>query len=265
MQSSHRAENLIMHDNFDRRFLLTGSLATLAASPLFAKRILPAGSARWTMTQGIRDEHVGPATRWLMANYGDVFRAKVRDTSVPLALLCAIACQESAYTWFDRAVFVHGRTPAEMMRLLVLDNVSPRAHAFPRDTAAFIHDGRYADIAQDLIAISDASRQARGYPKTGNLLYGYGLFQYDLQNIETDPSFWRDMAVDSSGNKVRGLWGDVGACTDRFIRELSAKLKAHPGDLAAGIAAYNGSGGNARAYSTIVLKFMDLAAKELGS
>lgn len=216
----------------------------------------------FTMTPGILNSHVRPATRWLLANFGDIFRSKLAGTPISLALLCAVACQESAYTWFDRTIFVKGRSPAEMMRLLVLDNVQSRKQ-FPANTAAFLAAAQYADIAPGLIKISDESRIARGYKPTGNLLYGYGLFQYDLQNIESDPSFWRERQSSVSGvGSTQGLWGDVGACTDRFIRLFMAKLKNHGNDLTAALISYNGKGPNARAYADIVLGYQSLAALE---
>ena len=99
-----------------------------------------------------------------------------------------------------------------------------------------------------LIKASAASRTARGYSPTGALLYGYGLFQNDLQNISTDPEFWRN-----------ALWSDVGACLDRFVGEFGAKLKAHPNDRVAAYSAYNGS----PAYGPIIARYRELAQAEL--
>lgn len=244
-----------MERDFSRReFICTGIAAASVVTGL-----MPATAAAWTMTQGIPDNRVRPATRWLLENFGEILRARLAGTQIPLSLACAIACQESAYTWFDREIFKKGRTPPQMMRLLVLDNVSPR-RAFPRDTTTFKQDRKFGDLAPALIEISDASRLARGYQPTGNLLYGYGLFQYDLQNILTDPAFWRDNVP---GSSVAGLWGDVGACTDRLVKEMNRKIARHPGDLKSAVSAYNGTGPNARAYGEIVMKFMDLAQQEI--
>lgn len=245
-----------------RREVVVGiSAANLLLPDTVYATARPRAKPRWPMSQGIPDRHVRPATRWLLNNFGPVLTEKVAGTRVSLALACAIACQESAYTWFDRAKFKNGRKPAEMMRLLVLDNVSPRG-VFPRDTEAFKKDARFSDLAPGLIAIADESRMARGYATTRNLLYGYGLFQYDLQNIQTDPAFWRD---NLPGTPSPGLWGDVSACTSRFIAEMSEKIVHYCGDERAAIAAYNGRGPNARAYAEIVLKFRDLADLEITS
>ena len=213
------------------------------------------------MTQGIPDGHVRPATKWLLDNFSSELKSKVDGTEISLALACAVACQESAYTWYDNAHFMTGRTPVDMMRLLVLDNVSPR-NAFPKDTTAFRNDARFGKLTPALIAVSDDSRRARGYAPTGNLLYGYGLFQYDLQNIKSDAAFWEESLP---GVPTPGLWGDIGACAERFVSELMNKIKHHPGDLKAAVAAYNGRGINAQAYAEIVLKFRDLAAQEIGA
>lgn len=249
-----------MISNYTRREVVAGiSVASCLLSNTACAAPKTDAKKHWTMTQGIPDRHVRPATRWLLDNFGPVLTAKLAGTQVSLALACAIACQESAYTWFDRPEFKTGRAPEEMMRLLVLDNVSPR-RAFPRDTAAFKNDARFRDLAPGLIAIADASRMARGYSTTGNLLYGYGLFQYDLQNIQTDPTFWRDTVPGASSP---GLWGDVSACISRFIAEMNRKIAHHPNDERAAVAAYNGSGPNARAYAEIVLKFRNLADREI--
>ena len=247
--------------DLSRRLVVAGAISTVLARPALSKVIAASKPPVWTMTKGIPNSHVRPATRWLLDNYEATFQQKIQSTPVTLPLLCAIACQESAYTWFDRNVFKQGRTPAQMMRLLVLDNVQSRG-AFPQGTDVFRADRRFGDLAPELIKVSDESRIARGYRATGNLLYGYGLFQYDLQNIVTDPGFWHDAPAGNPG--VRGLWGDVAACTDRLIKELTAKIHRYPGDLHAAVAAYNGRGPNARRYAEIVLEYADLAKIEVG-
>lgn len=240
-----------MEELTTRRAVLAGSLATTLITAVSAKA--------FTMTKGIPDSAVRPATAWLLDHYGPVLQRAFQGTPVPLDLACAFACQESAYTWFTNKKFVAGRSPDEMMQLLALDNVSPRC-AYPRDTDEFKNDKRTADLAPILIAICDQSRQARGYSPTGKLLYGYGLFQYDLQNYKSDPGFWRDKVV---GSSKPGLWPDVAVCADRLVREFKEKATAHPNDLKAAVAAYNGSGENAREYAEIVMGYRDLAAAEI--
>ena len=249
-----------MHMGYSRRKIIVSSIATSLIAPGSESAAAATKQASWVMSQGIPDRHVRPATKWLLNNFGPTLKAKLDSTAISLALSCAIACQESAYTWYDNAHFTAGRSPDEMMRLLILDNVQTRG-AFPRGTSAFKHDSRLGGLAARLIAASDASRKARGYSATGNLLYGYGLFQYDLQNIVTDAAFWRTTLP---GAAAPGMWADVGACADRLAAKLGGCIQHHPGDLKAAIAAYNGRGPNARAYAEIVTKFSDLAAAEIG-
>lgn len=230
--------------NLSRRDFVAASAAVMAATPLEAARA-------WVMTPGLPLKSVGPAAHWLMAHYGDAVRA-VQTSRYTAALLCAIACQESGYVWYPFSKKGQ-HDAAQILRLMVLDNVSPRC-AFPRNTDTFRHDDRVQELLPMLIAASDASRVARGIKATGNLLYGYGIFQYDLQNILDDKPFWQDRPAGAPPEQ-QGLWGDFEACAARLIKELDRKFAAHPNDRAAAIAAYNGSGPNAKAYAGIILSY----------
>jgi hypothetical protein len=232
-----------MSERASRRQFITGAVASAAGL------LSNPAEAQWTMTPSMSAQLTPAASRWLIRHFGDTIREKIRGSPFSLALVCAIACQESGYVWFTRSMR-EGRTPKEVLRLLVLDNVSPRLRAFPRDTETFKRDPRFADISGDLIRASDASRVARGLRPTRKLLYGCGLFQYDLQYIETDPRFWRD-----EFDGKRGLWCDIGASTERLLTELNNKYIIHRGNLDETVRAYNGSGPNARAYSRIVRGF----------
>ncbi len=248
-----------MKNSVSRRDVIVGG-ATLGVISMgqVSAPVVAANAKSYTMSRGIADAKVRPATRLLLDNYGAVLRQRLEGSSIPLALACAIACQESAYTWYDNP-HINTRPMPERMRLLVLDNVGHRC-VFPRDTEEFVNDLRFAEMAPELIAVCDESRVARGYSASGALLYGYGLFQYDLQNIKSDPQFWK---ATLPGRTVPGLWPDVGACTDRLVLELKSKLAASHGDLRAAVAAYNGSGKNAADYAEIVLTYYQLANQEI--
>ena len=217
-------------------------------------------ASAWTMSQGLPDNLVVSAATWLMHNFGAQSRDGLRGTGFPPSLACAIACQESGYEWFKKK-FRQNHSPAQVLRLMVLDNVTPR-QAFPRDTATFQKDRRVGHLSADLIAASDASRAARGYSPTGKLLFGYGIFQYDLQHILTDRAFWEDRDTMKSPNgavvPVRGRWHDIDVCVDRLVAELSAKRKRHPDSMFETIRAYNGAGSNARAYAQIITRFQSM-------
>ncbi|MFT8718745.1 hypothetical protein [Acetobacter sp.] len=239
-----------------RRQLLAGLSTGLMAGEAFLQTVETAHAA-FSVSAGMPDKFVGPASLWLMETWGDVFRKRLLNTPFSSALLCAFACQESGYMWWTPLRKQY--RPADLLRLLVLDNVTPR-NAFPRDTQTFLKDVRYGEIAQDLIAASDTSREVRRIKKTGNLLFGYGLFQYDLQNIVDDPDFWFK-SMPGRGGDVRGMWGDIGTSTDRFLKVLTKKYSVSGGDMDLAIARYNGGGSNAREYARIVRRFEQEALK----
>jgi hypothetical protein len=231
-----------------RQFLSASTLVPIAGS------VICTPALAWTMTPSLADNLVPRAAKWLVDNFGATIREKVAGSEFTTSLACAIACQESGYAWYTRKLR-DKYSAAQILRLMVLDNNTPRG-VFPRDTDAFLADARFRDLAPGLIAASDASRTARGQPASGKLYYGYGIFQYDLQNILDDEDFWRTAAsAGTPGDPVQGLWGDIGMCMDRLLKELNRKRQRHPDSMQQTIRAYNGSGPNAEAYATIVMRF----------
>ena len=241
-----------------RRAIVGGAIASVAST------LRPSRVDAFVVTPSLSDSLVVPAARWLIDHFGDTFSDKVKGTSVTRAVLCAIACQESGYRWFRKKVR-DNYSPEDVLRLMVLDEVEPRGtHTYPRTMAVFMADPRYSDLAPEMIATSDASLEAAGYKKSGKLNFGYGLLQYDLQKIEHDEAFWRTPAPKISNSKltevVGGLWGDIGACTDRVMKELDETLSANHGNLSKALVAYNGSGQNAITYGRIVSRFSQMIA-----
>ena len=99
----------------------------------------------------------------------------------------------------------------------------------------------------------DEANKMRALPQPGtpggfhasNILYkGYGIFQYDLQHIDTDKSFFSDK-----------LWYSIDECLNRLIKELNVKLKQHPNDMPGTVRSYNGSGKRAEQYAQNVSQF----------
>ncbi|WP_242130457.1 hypothetical protein [Sphingobium sp. Sx8-8] len=200
--------------------------------------------------------------RWLLQNFGDVIAGKVAGTPFSRSLLCAMAYQETGYVWYTSLRRQVSAT--ELLRLLVLDNSTPRS-VFPRDTASFQADRRFGSLAKELISASDASRRARGVKPTGKLLFGYGLFQNDLQNIERNPEFWTDeMGKDAAGNPIHGVWGDIGKSTDYFIRELAGKYDNAGRNMRRAVRAYNGSNSSSQIYLENVTIYEKAIADSLG-
>lgn len=221
----------------NRRGLLVGAAAVALARDQSAR------------AQYVNERITGPGfvvggTRWLMGNVGDALRARARDTPFSVSLLCAMAYQESGYFWWRRS-FLAGKSLAQVLRLIVLDDVLPRS-AFPPDDAAFLADARYAHLLPGLVAAADAARLEQGDAVTGRLRYGYGLFQNDLQNIRTEPEFWTS-PVPGASDGSQGLWGDADASVDYCLRRLSDKF-ARSHDVYRAVREYNGGGRSADVY-----------------
>lgn len=246
-----------------REMLISGILS--ASSMLLSRRVLATEPAArkpnktFAMSKGLDNKYVVPASQWLLENFGKTLTAKANGTPFDTSLLCAIACQESGYMWWQKKVRA-ALPPNDLLRLIVLDAAEPRVRAFPRDTEVFVADPRFRELAPILIGVSDRSREIRGLKKTGRLYFGYGLFQYDLQNIEPDPSFWTHVtrpAADQSSVEI-GLWGDIGECTDRVISVLDDKYRDNGRDIFKTVCAYNGRNTNALEYGRIVMEYQKL-------
>ncbi len=232
-----------MRSDLNRRAVLSGLAST--SVPTLAH----AGGSYVNEKATDRDGAVAASgAKWLMSTFGDVLTAKSEGTPFSTSIFCAVAYQESGYAWFSRKVR-DGRTPSEILRLLALDPTSPRQR-FPKDTPSFLADPRFKTISDELIQASVASRKARGLFETGLLMYGYGLFQNDLQNILTKPKFWTDPAPSGEAKAagLHGAWGDIEVSTDYFISMLNDKYKQVGHDVWRAIKAYNGTGPSAEIY-----------------
>ena len=78
------------------------------------------------------------AARWMRNHFLAEMTAAAPQAPIDPPLLCAIACQETAYVWLD---WIDQHTPAEVIAHCVFDASgdapgAPRS-AFPHNTAAF--------------------------------------------------------------------------------------------------------------------------------
>jgi hypothetical protein len=198
------------------------------------------------------------ATNWLMTNFGASVRSATDNTPFSSALLCGIACQETAYFWLP-LVKKKGKTvaPDEVVARCVLDasGDAPKARrrAFPRNTAAFRakYDRSFADM---LVEEANATRALRGLRAKDWIYKGYGIFQYDLQFVTEDESYFRFRQ-----------WHDFQACVNRVIKELTSIYDRNGGKLWEAVRAYNGAGQAARNYRDNVKEFIVAAQAEIDS
>jgi hypothetical protein len=198
------------------------------------------------------------ATNWLMTHFGGTIRSATDGTPFSPALLCAIACQETAYFWLPIVKKAGGKiSPDEIVARCVLDasGDAPNAprRAFPRNSAAF--RARYdRSFAEMLVAEANATRAVRGFGPKNWIYKGYGIFQYDLQFVIEDEAYFR----------LR-QWYDFGVCVKRVIKELTAIYARNKGNLWQTVRAYNGAGLAARNYRDNVKEFNIEAQAEIES
>jgi hypothetical protein len=222
----------------------TASRIQTAAAAL---TVPPQGSATMAATC-LNAEQVKKVSAWLGQHYGPAITAAAAKIGVDANLIYAIACQETAAVWLG---WMDKMTPDQVLERCVFDSSGDipagSREPFPKNTAEF--RGRFGDpLTQQLIDAANATRTLRGLPPAQIVYKGYGIFQYDLQNILTDSDFFAN----------RG-WANFQACLDRLIQTLSVKLSRAQGNIAEAVKAYNGAGPAADRYAAAVLQMREWA------
>jgi hypothetical protein len=222
-----------------------------------ASRIQSAGAAVTTPPAGsviapapcLNQAQVKKVSLWMATHFGPDIKASAAKIGVDANLIYAIACQETASIWL---AWIDKMTPAQVLAACVFDasgDAPPGGReAFPQDTQAF--RARFGDaLTKRFIDDANAARAIRGLPPREWVYKGYGIFQYDLQNIETDTDFFTNRR-----------WYDIKSCLDRLTKILGEKLTAQRGDIRAAVRAYNGEGKRAEAYATAVMQMREWCA-----
>jgi putative peptidoglycan binding protein len=195
--------------------------------------------------------HVQIVRNWMSSNFGAEIEAATAGSPFDVNLVCAIACQETALVWLP---WIDTMSPQEVLTHCVFDasGDAPRTtrRSFPANTAAFRN--KFGDaVTQQLINAANEMRSLRRMPPAQWVYKGYGIFQYDLQNMLTDPDFF-----------VQGQWSDFRACLDRLMKLLHEKLNSAGGDLQEAVRRYNGEGAAAEQYAANVMQMRDWSALE---
>lgn len=191
-------------------------------------------------------------SNWLKTNFQDKIIPAVNGTPYSLELICGIFCQETAYKvqlWIDG--FDVNTILARCVFDASGDFPGTTRNAFPKNVTEF-HD-KYGNELTDML-ISEGNKQRKmpqqdapnGYKNDSHFLYkGYGIFQYDIQAIQTDYDFF-----------AQKQWYIFDNCLDRLIRELNSKMKDN---LWQAVKSYNGSGEAATEYANNVMQFAEYA------
>lgn len=137
-------------------------------------------------------------------------------------LVTAIANQETGYLW-TALLAHHNGDVNEVLRDCVGDTLDypKRNHsAFPRNKAHLLtepYGDDLFDIAREALgrigeAISACGHVHERYP--AKFCHGFGILQYDIQHVQTDPDFFLDRQ-----------WADFDICLSRCLKELDFGLR----------------------------------------
>ncbi|MGO7301397.1 S8 family serine peptidase [Rhizobium ruizarguesonis] len=209
---------------------------TIADGEIFESNSLAAAHTEKDTAHGV--------TRWMLKHFRDELDDAVRGTPFSVPLLCAIACREAGDYWLP---LTSSRAAAEILGLCVYDASgdvpnAPRS-AFPINTSEF--RATYGKVFTNLlIDETNKARAARGLSPASMVYKGYGIFQYDLQFVQTDESFFHEKK-----------WYSFQECVSRAVSELKRKFEA-TGSIRSAVRAYNGSGPRAEQYAKDVMRLL---------
>jgi hypothetical protein len=187
------------------------------------------------------------AAAWLKDNFEEQIKEQIEGTFLKVADVCAIACKETAYKWIH---WIDNYDPHTVLARCVFDASgepefpsNPR-NAFPKNRFDFIK--KYsADLLKMLVAEGNKTRNMQGWHDAPYLYKGYGIFQYDLQNIVKDEAFFSAK-----------LWYNIEDCLKRLVTEINNKARIRTNRQSI-FAAYNGSGTKAQTYGNDIITLSD--------
>jgi hypothetical protein len=178
------------------------------------------------------------AIKWLRDNFGDKVENAITGTPFTADDIYAIACQETAIYWLG---WIDKMKADDVLKYCIFDATGDttdtvgQRKAFPKNKAAML--ASYPkDFVDMLVAEANKMRQIKGWSAKEFLYKGYGIFQYDLQFVETDKVFFE-----------KKQWYIFDECIKRLMKELNGKF-AIKKDKHKAIVAYNGAGVAAENY-----------------
>jgi hypothetical protein len=234
---------------FNRAMAVNASAARVRAAAQTLSATGPISGSSVNPAPCLTAAQVGTVRAWMSSHFLADITAATQGTPVDANLVYAIACQETAPMWLP---WIGTMPPDQVLALCIFDASGDapgtQRQAFPTNTAAF--RSKYGDdLTQQLIGAANAMRERRNLPPAQWIYKGYGIFQYDLQNIVDDPDFFKNHQ-----------WSDFRSCLDRLMSELKQKLTAAGGDLQDAVRRYNGAGSAAELYAVNVMQMRKWSA-----
>lgn len=157
------------------------------------------------------------AIRWFKTTFHQELRDSVSGTPYDVDLLCAIAYQETGYIWSG---ITASHSHARIFELCVGDTLdAPNRSAFPKTRQALENaaNGK-AMFAIARAALEDVATVNKSYAQVAKnknkFCHGFGIFQYDLQFLKTDASWF-----------LQRKWTSFAECRAHVISELKAAQK----------------------------------------
>lgn len=156
---------------------------------------------------------------WFFKTFGDRIDSVFSDTNITADLVGAIALQETGYLWNSFWRF-GADTEKKFLALCVGDTVSSRGY-FPKRSSDLLDAPRgeeaFAVLRSALENTARTRKSLKEYATNPhNILYGYGIFQYDLM-------FYKDYRdYDFFINKE---WMEFEACLERLKRVMIQNMK----------------------------------------
>jgi hypothetical protein len=201
------------------------------------------------MSLPLSKDQVRKGALWMHTNFAPEVASAINGKPYSAAIVCAIACAETGFIWIPRTAMGQ----AALLPLLVGDASGdieghPR-NAFPQNTPEFRADFG-DDFTNELIAESNNARALRGLGPLQIVYKGYGIFQYDLQHVKADETFFKNR-----------MWHQMDGCLSRLTQELDRCFaEAHLGNTHDAVRRYNGSGPAAETYADNVMAFADFCS-----
>ena len=156
---------------------------------------------------------------WFFEQFGTRVTQEFQDTNIPPALVGAIALQETGYLWngFWRA---GADTEKQFLALCVGDTVSSRSY-FPKSHSELIAAPKgqkaFKALRKALEEVAKIRAKFRRYANGKyNILYGYGIFQYDILFYEE---------FDDYDFFIEHKWKDFDECLSRLKRVMLKNMR----------------------------------------
>ncbi len=155
--------------------------------------------------------------RWFKQQFLRKIEEAVQGTPLQPDLLVAIAVQETGYIWRN---LCKKMSASELLKLCVGDTIdAPNRSAFPKTKAELLsvsNGDKMFSIARESLELM--AKHVPGYESSvrnpDKFCHGFGIFQYDLQFLKENSSFF-----------LERKWHSFDRCLEMCVRELKQALK----------------------------------------